>query len=413
MLNANFISMFMVIFGRFEMSMLEHAVLLSRRRLLQSGAAAAATLTTSSLLGAKTLLSSVPVAAAFQAPTRDKPIRIQFNENPLGMSAKAQAAAVDSIPLANRYPFAEIEPFRKILADHHRVPADNILLTAGSSDAIRASIAAFATPATQFVIPELTYGDGEFFAKANKLKIVKVPSDRNTWAIDLAGMRRAVAAYNGPSIVYLVNPNNPTSTIVPSAEVARWIRSKPRNTVFIVDEAYAEFVNSPDFRSADSLVAAGLDNVLVLKTFSKIHAMAGMRVGYIVGKSENISKISIFIENDSMTLSYPSVTAATASMQDAEFLAYSKKSNDEAKAVYTGVLKELGLSYLPSETNFVFHRLNNTSLETFTQRMRDANIIVGRPFPPAEGWCRVSMGTPDEMRYVAGVMRDFRTKGWV
>jgi histidinol-phosphate aminotransferase len=104
--------------------------------------------------------------------------------------------------------------------------------------------------------------------------------------------------------------------------------------------------------------------------------------------------------------------AATASIQDAQFLAYSKKSNDVAKMIYTSVLKELDLFYLPSETNFVFHRLNR-DLEPFKQHMLDEHIIVGRPFPPAEGWCRVSMGTPDEMIYVAEKMREFRKKGWI
>jgi histidinol-phosphate aminotransferase len=398
-----------------------NSLLLSRRSLLQGSAATLAGLSISSLALSDTAIAEKPSIipemadasnSEFRIPTKELPIRVQYNENPLGMSLKAQKAAAQAIPLANRYPFSEIPILRKLVANYHNVNDDCILFSAGSSDAIRICIAAHATPNTQFVIPELTYGDGEFFAKANGLKITKVLSDHNDWSINLEGMQSAVESYDGPSIVYLVNPNNPTSTIVNSAKVESWIRSKPKETTFIVDEAYSEFVNNPNFRSVDHLIASGLDNLLLLKTFSKIHAMAGMRVGYTVAVPNKIKKISPYVEDDSMTISYPSIMAATASIQDAQFLAYSKKSNDVAKMIYTSVLKELDLFYLPSETNFVFHRLNR-DLEPFKQHMLDEHIIVGRPFPPAEGWCRVSMGTPDEMIYVAEKMREFRKKGWI
>ncbi|WP_279717319.1 pyridoxal phosphate-dependent aminotransferase [Chelonobacter oris] len=395
---------------------------ISRRSLLRGSATTLAGLSVSSFAIGKTAAAVAENAAdlpdftasnsPFQIPTQDAPLMLHFNENPIGMSLKAQKAAIQAIPMANRYADPAVPPLRKLAADYHKVKEDNILFSAGSSDAIRICIAAHASPETQFVIPDLTYGDGEFFANAYGLKITKIPSNPNNWAIDLNGMQSAVADYSGPSIVYLVNPNNPTSTIVNSAEVESWIKSKPKGTIFIIDEAYAEFVNNPDYRSVDHLIAEGLDNVLLLKTFSKIHAMAGMRVGYTVATAEKIKQLSIYVEDDALTLSYPSILAATESMKDKPFLQFSKKSNDVAKSIYIDLLKELQLEYLPSETNFIFHRIPG-ELATFKQRMQEQHILVGRAFPPADGWCRMSIGTPDEMIYVAEKMREFRKKGWV
>ncbi|MDR1727199.1 MAG: histidinol-phosphate aminotransferase family protein [Acidobacteriota bacterium] len=336
--------------------------------------------------------------------TAAHPLRICYNENALGMSPKARAAAAKALLEANRYPFEAQPALREVVAAYHKVTPDHLLLTPGSSDAIRGCVAAYAAPGTQLVIPELTYGDGEMYGRINRLDVVKVPSDRETWAIDLEGMKNAVAAHGGPSIVYLVNPNNPTSTVTDSATVDAWIRSKPKDTVFFIDEAYAEFVNDPSFHSADRLVASGLDNVVILKTFSKIHGMAGLRTGYAVAVPPVVARVKDHVENDSMTLTAPAIAAATASMRDAAHLALSKRCNDQARAVLTGALDELGWRYLPSEANFVFHRVPG-SLADYQRRMRDANILVGRAFPPADGWCRVSLGTPAEMRALVKVMK--------
>lgn len=386
---------------------------LNRRSFLRGTAATLAGASLSSVSLANTAEKLAPASeltaanSPFQLPTAENPIQVHYNENPLGMSPKAQKAAIEVIARSNRYGDHEAEKLRGLIAAYHKVKDENILLSAGSSDAIRIAIAAHATAETQFVIPELTYGDGQFFAEANGLKITKVKTDPTSWATDLTAMQSAVENHAGPSIVYLVNPNNPTSTVVNSGEVESWINSKPKDTLFILDEAYAEFVNNPDYRSVDHLIAGGADNVILLKTFSKIHAMAGMRVGYTVAVADKIKKLSDYLEFDGLSLAYPSIMAATESMQDAEFLAYSKKSNDVAKGIYLAALQELGWFALPSETNFVFHRIPGTT-EAFKQYMQEQHIIVGRPF--AEGWCRVSMGTPEETLYIVEKLKEYHKR---
>ncbi|WP_409308841.1 pyridoxal phosphate-dependent aminotransferase [Pectobacterium sp. B1J-3] len=346
---------------------------------------------------------------AFSAPTRDNPIRINFNENPLGMSPKAQAAARDAVVKANRYAKSEILMLGKKLAEHHQVEQPSILLTAGSSEGIRAAIEAYSPLGAQLVIPELTYGDGEHFAKIAGMTITKVKM-RDRWAFDIDGMKSAVASYNGLSLVYLVNPNNPTGTITPADEIEPWIASKPANTMFIVDEAYAEFVNDPRFRSVAPMISKGAENVILLKTFSKIHAMAGMRVGYAVAHPDAIALMGRYVAGEKINFS--GVDAARASMDDHAFIAYSKKSNDVSRQILLKALDELKLPYLPSEGNFVFHQLV-VPLKDYQKHMADSGVLIGRAFPPADDWCRISLGTPEEMQWVADTMREFRKKNWI
>ncbi|QPT11311.1 aminotransferase class I/II-fold pyridoxal phosphate-dependent enzyme [Serratia rubidaea] len=383
-----------------------HTLNVKRRQLLKlsgalAGGVALAGLSRSALADAQPSSS-----AGFTTPTAEHPIRINFNENALGMSPRAQAAARDAVVKANRYAKEEIIALRSQLAGRYQLPDESILLTAGSSEGIRAAIEAYATLDTQLVIPALTYGDGEHFAAIAGMKITKVPM-LDGWQFDINGLKQAVANHAGPSLVYLVNPNNPTSTITPADLIEPWIASKPANTVFIVDEAYAEFVNDPRFRSVSPLLKQGADNVILLKTFSKIYAMAGMRVGYAVAQPALIARLANHVAGEK--INFCGVDAALASLHDEAFVTYSKKSNDTSRQILLKTLDELGLDYLPSEANFVFFKLT-TPLAAFQQQMKQAGILVGRAFPPADDWCRISLGTPQEMTFVAHTLKQFRSQ---
>jgi histidinol-phosphate aminotransferase len=379
-----------------------------RRQLLKLSGALAGTVTLAGL-SHPALSETLPASDTFAVPTADKPIRINFNENALGMSPKAQAAARDAVTKANRYAKEEIITLRHKLASQYQIPETGILLTAGSSEGIRASIEAYATPDSQLVIPELTYGDGEHFAAIAGMKITKVAM-LDGWQFDINGLKQAVEKHKGPSLVYLVNPNNPTAMITPADLIEPWINSKPANTIFIVDEAYAEFVNDPRFRSVSPLVKQGADNVILLKTFSKIFAMAGMRVGYVVAHPTVIARLENYVAGEK--INFCGVDAALASMDDQAFIRYSKKSNDTSRQILLQALDTLKIPYLPSEGNFVFHKLD-VPLKDYQQHMKDAGILIGRAFPPAQSWCRISLGTPQEMAFVAKTMLDFRSKGWI
>ena len=183
--------------------------------------------------------AEAPLAEKFVKPTADKPFLACFNENPLGLSMEARAAVAKSAAVCNRYPFARAEALRKACADFVGGKPEEIVLSQGSAEAIRASVESYAhEPGATLIIPELTYSDGADTARKNNVKVVTVPMGAK-WSVDLEAMKKTVAGINGPVIVYFVNPNNPTSTIVDSKALHDWIRSRPADVFFVIDEAYA------------------------------------------------------------------------------------------------------------------------------------------------------------------------------
>ena len=381
---------------------------IQRRTLFATAAISAAGMTLTGC--AAQVAKTETAAAAFVPPTAEKPLLLCFNENPLGMSPAAKKAVAAAAEKGSRYPFARVEVLRKAVAQYMGGKTDNILLTHGSAEAIRASIESYKTADVQVVAPELTYSDGTDTADKNGMKVTRVPMGKD-WSIDIAAMKKAVSSWKGSSVVYFVNPNNPTSTIVNSTELLDWIASRPARTVFVVDEAYAEFVADPTFKSAKTLVDAGFENVVVLRTFSKIFAMAGMRLGFAYAVPATIARVKKHVAYDIM-MSVPAIEAALAEIADPAFLTYSREQNAEARTILTAALDKLGIAYLPSQTNFVFMNLK-APLKPFADRMKAEAIWVGRPFPPALTWCRVSLGTPAETAYFVKKLFEFREKGWV
>lgn len=386
---------------------------MSRRTLMSAAVAAGAAGVLSSRAAAaaeKALGEGVVETVPFVEPTKARPIVASFNENPLGLSLKARKAVADSIRVMNRYPFVKAEVLRKACADFIGGKPEEIALSQGSAEAIRASIEAHKAPNVQLVIPELTYSDGEMAAVRNGIPVVKVRMAAD-WSIDIDGMKKAVADHKGPSIVYFVNPNNPTGSIADSKKLADWIRSKPVDTVFLLDEAYAEYVVDRSYVSMKTLVKEGLDNVIVLKTFSKLFAMAGLRLGFAYACPALVKKVREHIAYD-IFMNVPAIEAALSELNDPEFLKVSREMNDAARDIIEKTLDDLKIKYLPSQTNFIFFELKGP-LKPFADRMAAENILVGRPFPPADTWCRLSFTRPDDMVYIVKKLKEFREKGWI
>ncbi|EKN3723551.1 TPA: histidinol-phosphate transaminase [Yersinia enterocolitica] len=375
------------------------------------------------LLGGLTLGSVIPGAQAKNSktasqiliPSEQQPLLLNFNENSLGMSPKAHQAIIDALPTAFRYPDAAREQLITNIAAEYQLKTENISLGNGSSETIQAVIQAVIHQAErdnkpiQLVVPDPTFNYAELYAKPFGIPIEKVGLTKEM-AFDLPAMQKKVADFNGRSIVYLCNPNNPTATITPADLITAWVKNATPETLFILDEAYAEFVSNPAFSSAISLVQAGQKNVLVTRTFSKIFALAGLRIGYGIAHPELISMVENFVSLDNTNTA--GAVAALASLQDKPFVQYSRQSTDQARRIVTQALDQLKLAYLPSEANFVFHRVTG-DVKTYQNRMKQYHVFVGREFPPAVGWNRLTLGTPEEMIAFVTVLKMFRTKGWV
>lgn len=345
----------------------------------------------------------------------ENPLLLNFNENSLGMSQKAKQAIIDALPNAFRYPDDARSALMNELGNEFKLSDKHITLGNGSSETIQAAVQYVANKgqkegkAVQLIVPDPTFNYAELYAEPLGVKIVKVPVDQ-TLAFDLATMQKKAQEFDGISMVYLCNPNNPTAMLTPTAALTNWIKSAKENVFFIIDEAYAEFVSTPEFISAIALVEAGYKNLIVTRTFSKIYALAGLRVGYGVAVPEVISEVDVFVSIDNTNTA--GAVAALASLKDPAFVEYSRKSIDVSRQMVVDVLKELNIEYAPSHANFIFHKVKG-DVKTYQNRMKDANIMVGREFPPALGWSRLTLGTPEEMSYFVSTLKEFRVKGWI
>ncbi|WP_109400563.1 aminotransferase class I/II-fold pyridoxal phosphate-dependent enzyme [Proteus sp. TJ1640] len=379
-------------------------------------------LTSSSLVIGGLSLSSFVSSAYANEPLKNKlvfnaenPLLLNFNENSLGMSQNAKQAIIDALPNAFRYPDDARSALISELGKEFKLSDKHITLGNGSSETIQAAVQFVANKAqkegkaVQLIVPDPTFNYAELYAEPLGVKIVKVPVD-NTLAFDLTTMQKKAQEFDGISMVYLCNPNNPTAMLTPSAELSNWVKSAKENVFFIIDEAYAEFVSTPEFISAISLVAAGYKNLIVARTFSKIYALAGLRVGYGVAVPEVISQIDSFVSIDNTNTA--GAVAALASLKDKAYVEYSRKSIDVSRQIVVDALKELNIEYAPSHANFIFHKVKG-DVKTYQNRMKDANIMVGREFPPALGWSRLTLGTPEEMSYFVSTLKAFRAKDWI
>ncbi|HHH1865693.1 TPA: histidinol-phosphate transaminase [Yersinia enterocolitica] len=387
---------------------------MDRRTLLKSSGLLLGGLTLGSVISGAQAKNS-KTASQILIPSEQQPLLLNFNENSLGMSPKAHQAIIDALPTAFRYPDAAREQLITNIAAEYQLKTENISLGNGSSETIQAVIQAVIHQAErdnkpiQLVVPDPTFNYAELYAKPFGIPIEKVVLTKEM-AFDLPAMQKKVADFNGRSIVYLCNPNNPTATITPANLITAWVKNATPETLFILDEAYAEFVSNPAFSSAISLVQAGHRNVLVTRTFSKIFALAGLRIGYGIAHPELISMVENFVSLDNTNTA--GAVAALASLQDKPFVQYSRQSTDQARRIVTRALDQLKLAYLPSEANFVFHRVTG-DVKTYQNRMKQYHVFVGREFPPAVGWNRLTLGTPKEMIAFVTVLKMFRTKGWV
>ncbi len=352
-------------------------------------------------------------------PTKEKPLRLNFNENSLGMAPSAKKAVAGILDEGCRYPMGEVGILKADIARVHGFAPEDVMLGVGSSEVIKAifdsqvEAARHAGKKVQLVEPWPTFAIAKGYAASFHVPVVDVPLDPETLLIDMARMKAAVEAFDGVSIVYFCNPNNPTATVTPKAELSGWIRAcaaEKAPVFFLVDEAYAEFVQDPAFESGYVLVREGLANLAVARTFSKLYAMAGMRLGYGIAAPSVLSECEKFLCADGMN--YAAVVAGIATINDKAYLDLSLSAMNLSRAIVTKALDELGIRWLPSNANFIFHELKGETAE-YQKRMAERFVKVGRPFPPCTTWNRLSLGTPGEMKAFVKVLKDFRAMGWV
>ena len=340
---------------------------------------------------------------------RAGPLRLNSNENPLGLAPAARDAVLEGLSEANRYPFTALGPLREAIAARHGTTPSHVLLGNGSTEVLRVAVSAGTTGMTgTLIVADPTFEDIMDYASPFPYRTVRVPLTLS-FAHNLAAMRDHADRAEGPVVVYLCNPNNPTATLTDCGDIAAWIAEAPERVFFVVDEAYFDFVDDAGYRSFDR-VALERPDVLVVRTFSKIFGMAGLRVGYGIGHADTIARLGGYVTQ--ITPNHLAQVAAIASLKDAQLIPRGRASNAQARQILLETLDELDLEYLPSHANFVMHRVPG-DLRTYQRRMRERGALVGRAFPPMLAYNRVSIGLPAEMEEFTGMLREFRGKGWI
>lgn len=336
------------------------------------------------------------------------PLRLNSNENPLGPSPAAREALATSLGKVNRYPDEARRALVESLAERHDVGPESILLGCGSTEVLQMSVQALCGPEAPLVLADPTFEAAPEYAAPTGGPVERVPLDER-WAHDLGRMRERARASGGGAVVYICDPNNPTGTLTPRDELEAWVREAPPRVWFLVDEAYHDYVDDPAYRTAVPWTRER-PNVVVARTFSKVHGLAGLRLGYGISHPRTAERIRPFMSNDNAN--GPALAAALASLRDGTAVPRAVEANRRGRRILVDCLDELGLGHIPSQASFVMHEVPG-DLETHIRRMADHGVQVGRPFPPLLSHNRVSIGRPEEMERFADVLRDFRRRGWV
>ena len=360
------------------------------------------------LLGASALLLAGPSAmlraAAGETPANEGggPVVLCWNENPYGPSPAARAAISQSLAAGCRYPTdEEIAALGAALAAHEDISANHIVIGTGSGELLRALGLLYGRDGGEIIAAHPTYEELTGYAQHWGAAMKFVPVDAQL-RHDLPAMHAALSPHT--RAIYICNPNNPTGTALPAAQIREFVRSLPPSVVAIVDEAYLDFAAAGETASVAGLVPQG-QRVVVLRTFSKIHGMAGLRCGYAVAPPDIAAQLAAACMT---TPNIFAVRAARASLADRAFLADCRQRILASRARITAELTRLKLRYAEPQGNFVFFD-TGMPLARFGDLMRQRNILVGRLFAPYDTWCRITIGTEPEVTAFLGALREVRS----
>lgn len=344
--------------------------------------------------GVSVALSPAAIAQFGPAPGI---VRLTSNENPYGPSEKALAAAAEATSRSAYYPGKISDELIQLIAERHSLAKENVILSSGSNEALCAAATAWSKRGS-IVAPALTYDLHLGYAANIGAEVVRVPLNSDL-SINLDTV--AAAIDNTVSLIYICNPNNPTGMTIDGNLLRDFCRSLGRQATVVVDEAYNELTERPEYTSMVDLVREG-ENVIVMRTFSKLYGMAGMRVGYAMGRPDLVARVRHHITSWSNVVG---LAAAHASYNDDDFIRFSSGKIAEGRKMVIDTFKQAGIQPLPTQTNFVFADIGR-NVDAFGARMRKRNVYVHRAYPRYETYMRVSMGKLDDLKIFSEVFSD-------
>ena len=373
----------------------------SRRAFVRSiGVGGATALTLPAWVSARGMEASAgdPLGAPWSS--QGEIMRLDSNENPNGPVPGAIRAMTASFKKAAHYPAGTERVLREAIARANALQPDQVMLGSGSGEILRLAVQAFCSPTKHLVTAAPTFETPASYARTLGLPVREVALTAGL-ALDTEKMLRHI---RGAGLVFFCNPNNPTGHVICAQASEAFVRAAlaaDPEVIILVDEAYHEFVDDPNYASMLPLCA---DNprVFVSRTFSKIYGLAGMRVGYAFGQPATLARMDrLRLANGIGALSQ---AAALASLEDPEQMRREQAMNREVRAFTTKWFTDEGYTVVPSQTNFILVDIRRDS-RAFRDACRAQGAAVGRPFPPLTNYSRISMGSMDEMRRATEIFR--------
>jgi histidinol-phosphate aminotransferase len=313
-------------------------------------------------------------------------IKLASNENPLGPSPRALEAIRNYLDRVHLYPDGNGYYLRKALSEYHELEMNQVILGAGSTDLIELVAKTFLTAGDEGITSQSSFYIYRTAIEEMGAGLIATPM--RDFTCDLTAIERAVTQRT--KVIYLGNPNNPTGTMFSAEEFDRFLEALPRRILVVLDEAYHDYVQRPDYSHSLDYVRAGR-NVLVLRTFSKVHGLAGLRIGYGMGHAELIESLNRI--RSPFNANSLAQAAAVAALDDREHVARSIESNLKEMKFVTEELTLLGVRYIPSVANFLLIDTGRDCQEDFVRLLHEGVIV--RPmrlysFPTS---VRVTVGT--------------------
>lgn len=336
---------------------------------------------------------SIARAMSMALPVQERPLLLHNNENPLGpgeIVTVAMNEAMDS-GIGSQYGLPSRQTIQAI-AETQGIPADHLMLGNGSTQILRSLTHVYTSPTRHLVTASPSFETMPEYAAIVGHPVESVPLDADLM-IDLDAMADAA---QGAGIVFFCNPNNPTATLHKADAVGAFLERVLSETeaTILVDEAYFDYVTDPDNATQ---IPMALDNerVLVSRTFSKAHGMAGMRMGWLVAKPAVIDKVRGWHYGG--TINAPALLGAKASIEDPGRIQREAERNTAVREFTQSWFAARGFAATDAQTNFLFVR-TGMSASAFRDACAEHNVLVGRDFPPYEAeWTRISLGTMEEM----------------
>ena len=335
---------------------------------------------------------SIASAAEDAAPSSVSPVRLHRNENPFGPSPRVTAAIREASAIANRYPEVSEEALRDKLAVLHHVAPSNIVLGCGSSEILRIVSAVFAGSGKNVVMASPSFGPMADYARQSGAEVVAVPLTTR-YAHDLDAMRSKVNGDTG--LVYVCNPNNPTGTLTGRRDIELFLDSLPEQTHVLIDEAYHHYADGASVYASFIDRPSGHNRVIVTRTLSAIHGLAGLRIGYAVAATDAAGRLGSARLSDGVN--GVAARAAVAALDDDVHVRAAVQRTTNDRQEFLNQANARMIRTIDSQTNFVMVNTDRDAAD-IVEHFRKNGVLVAGPFPLFPKHIRMSLGTPEEMR---------------